>query len=72
MARTITFDIPSQYKLVDLIGEGAYGTVCSAIHKPSGIKVAIKKMILLKIFTNNISDKESISKIYKELIQLNI
>ncbi|CAI4455517.1 BCN_G0021870.mRNA.1.CDS.1 [Saccharomyces cerevisiae] len=44
MARTITFDIPSQYKLVDLIGEGAYGTVCSAIHKPSGIKVAIKKI----------------------------
>ena len=26
-------------------------------------------MILLKIFTNNISDKESISKIYKELIK---
>ncbi|CCD24719.1 mitogen-activated serine/threonine-protein kinase KSS1 NDAI_0D04050 [Naumovozyma dairenensis CBS 421] len=44
MSRTITFDIPSQYQLVDLIGEGAYGTVCSAIHKPSGVKVAIKKI----------------------------
>lgn len=44
MSRTITFDIPSQYQLVDLIGEGAYGTVCSAIHKPTNIKVAIKKI----------------------------
>ncbi|EDO15975.1 hypothetical protein Kpol_499p3 [Vanderwaltozyma polyspora DSM 70294] len=44
MSRTITFDIPSHYQLVDLIGEGAYGTVCSAVHKPSGTKVAIKKI----------------------------
>ncbi|AAS51037.1 ACL191Cp [Eremothecium gossypii ATCC 10895] len=44
MPRTITFDIPSHYKLVDLIGEGAYGIVCSAIHKPTGTKVAIKKI----------------------------
>lgn len=26
------------------MGEGAYGIVCSAIHKPSGRKVAIKKI----------------------------
>lgn len=44
MPRTITFDIPAHYQLVDLIGEGAYGTVCSAVHKPSGTKVAIKKI----------------------------
>lgn len=44
MSRTITFDIPAQYQLIDLIGEGAYGTVCSAIHKPSNVKVAIKKI----------------------------
>ncbi|GMM53826.1 mitogen-activated serine/threonine-protein kinase [Maudiozyma humilis] len=44
MSRTITFDIPSQYQLIDLIGEGAYGTVCSALHKPSNTKVAIKKI----------------------------
>lgn len=44
MSRTITFDIPSQYQLIDLIGEGAYGTVCSAVHKPSNTKVAIKKI----------------------------
>lgn len=44
MPRTITFDIPAQYKLVALVGEGAYGTVCSAVHKPTGIQVAIKKI----------------------------
>lgn len=44
MPRTITFDIPSQYQLLALVGEGAYGTVCSAIHKPTGIHVAIKKI----------------------------
>ncbi len=44
MPRTITYDIPSHYQLVDLVGEGAYGTVCSAIHKPTNTKVAIKKI----------------------------
>ncbi|CCE64886.1 hypothetical protein TPHA_0J00630 [Tetrapisispora phaffii CBS 4417] len=44
MSRTITFDIPTYYQLVDLIGEGAYGIVCSAVHKPSKTKVAIKKI----------------------------
>lgn len=29
---------------MDVIGEGAYGTVCSAVHRPSGQKVAIKKV----------------------------
>jgi len=29
---------------VKLLGQGSYGAVCSAIHKPSGKKVAIKKM----------------------------
>lgn len=28
----------------DVIGEGAYGVVCSAVHKPTGTKVAIKKI----------------------------
>lgn len=44
MPRTITYDIPSHYQLVDLVGEGAYGTVCSAIHEPTNTKVAIKKI----------------------------
>jgi len=29
---------------VKLLGQGSYGAVCSAVHKPTGKKVAIKKM----------------------------
>lgn len=32
------------YECVKLLGQGSYGAVCSAIHKPTGRKVAIKKM----------------------------
>lgn len=34
----------AQYKVSTVIGEGAYGIVCSAVHQPSGRKVAIKKI----------------------------
>ncbi|KAL3232508.1 hypothetical protein RNJ44_04424 [Nakaseomyces bracarensis] len=44
MPRTITFNIPKEYKLVDLVGEGSYGIVCSATHLPSGNRVAIKRI----------------------------
>jgi mitogen-activated protein kinase 1/3 len=30
--------------VLDVVGEGAYGIVCSAVHRPSGRKVAIKKI----------------------------
>ena len=36
--------IGTQYQVLEVIGEGAYGIVCSATHKPSGRKVAIKKI----------------------------
>lgn len=45
MSRKITFDIPEHYQLVDLVGEGAYGTVCSALHLPTNTKVAIKRIL---------------------------
>lgn len=32
------------YEPIKLLGRGSYGAVCSAIHKPTGTKVAIKKM----------------------------
>ncbi|KAG8945008.1 MAP kinase Pmk1 [Tulasnella sp. 424] len=32
------------YRIIDVIGEGAYGVVCSAEHIPSGRRVAIKKI----------------------------
>ena len=34
----------TDYELVKLLGSGSYGQVASAVHKPTGRKVAIKKM----------------------------
>lgn len=43
-SRKISFNVSEQYDIQDVVGEGAYGVVCSALHKPSGQKVAIKKI----------------------------
>ncbi|XP_071945451.1 uncharacterized protein [Antedon mediterranea] len=41
----VNFDLEdTDYKPIENIGTGAYGVVCSAINKNSGIKVAIKKI----------------------------
>lgn len=42
--RALTFQSGPNYEVVDVIGEGAYGVVCSAIHAPSQRRVAIKKI----------------------------
>jgi mitogen-activated protein kinase 1/3 len=42
--RLIVLFIGTQYQVLDVVGEGAYGIVCSAVHRPSGRKVAIKKI----------------------------
>ncbi len=42
--RKVRFNVGSTYTVQDVIGEGAYGVVVSAIHRPSGGKVAIKKV----------------------------
>lgn len=42
--REFSFNVGSRYRVCDVIGEGAYGVVCSAIHRPTGQKVAIKKI----------------------------
>lgn len=41
---TISFNVGSRYRVCDVIGEGAYGVVCSAVHRASGQRVAIKKI----------------------------
>ena len=41
---TLNTVIGTQYQVLDVVGEGAYGIVCSAVHRPSGRKVAIKKI----------------------------
>lgn len=38
------FVVDEKYEYIKLIGQGAYGVVCSALNKESGQKVAIKKV----------------------------
>ncbi|CAB11693.1 Mitogen-activated protein kinase spk1 [Schizosaccharomyces pombe] len=40
----LNFELPEEYEMINLIGQGAYGVVCAALHKPSGLKVAVKKI----------------------------
>ncbi|KAF9267254.1 mitogen activated protein kinase-like protein [Marasmius fiardii PR-910] len=42
--RMTCFIVGNNYQPLDIIGEGAYGVVCSAIHLPSQRKVAIKRI----------------------------
>nr|GAT52927.1 mitogen-activated protein kinase [Mycena chlorophos] len=42
--RKVRFNVGTQYQVLDVVGEGAYGIVCSAVYRPSGRKVAIKKI----------------------------
>ncbi|KAM0714564.1 hypothetical protein Q7P37_009860 [Cladosporium fusiforme] len=43
--RRIPFDVDAeQYAIDKVVGEGGYGIVCSAVHKSSGMHVAIKKI----------------------------
>lgn len=49
LLKTRSFDIKfdlenTDYKRIENIGTGAYGVVCSAIHKKTGDRVAIKKI----------------------------
>lgn len=44
MGKKIIFNISSEFQLKSLLGEGAYGIVCSAIYKPTNEIVAIKKI----------------------------
>ncbi|KAL4064949.1 kinase-like domain-containing protein [Scleroderma yunnanense] len=39
------FDIGPEYDILHSLGEGAYGTVAAALHKPSGRQVAVKKIL---------------------------
>ena len=38
------WEVGEDYECVKILGQGSYGAVCSAIHKASGKKMAIKKM----------------------------
>lgn len=42
--KPVTFNVSDHYKILEIVGQGAYGVVCLAIHQPTGQKVAIKKI----------------------------
>ncbi|CCE83843.1 Piso0_004433 [Millerozyma farinosa CBS 7064] len=44
LPRQISFNVSDHYQILEVVGEGAYGVVCSAIHKPTNQRVAIKKI----------------------------
>ena len=44
MTNNPRFAVGTNYQVLDVVGEGAYGIVCSAVHRASGRKVAIKKI----------------------------
>lgn len=44
MARVEVFNISNDYRVATIIGLGAYGVVCSAIHIPTNTRVAIKRI----------------------------
>lgn len=55
------WEVGSEYECVKLLGQGSYGAVCSATHKPTGKKVAIKKM------TGVFEDEVDCKRILREL-----
>ena len=42
--------IGTQYQVLDVVGEGAYGIVCSAVHRPSRRKVAMSARMCVRVF----------------------
>lgn len=45
LVRNIEFEISTRYRVLNLLGSGSYGVVCSAIDLWTGEKVAIKKFL---------------------------
>lgn len=41
------WDVGKDYDVKKQIGQGSYGNVCEAVHKATGTKVAIKKILNL-------------------------
>ncbi|PAV22002.1 CMGC MAPK kinase [Pyrrhoderma noxium] len=41
----VRFQVGADYRILHILGEGAYGTVAAALHEPTGTQVAIKKIL---------------------------
>jgi mitogen-activated protein kinase 1/3 len=44
MNKFADWKVGPNYEVIKLLGQGSYGAVASALHKPTGAKVAIKQM----------------------------
>ncbi|ODV82026.1 mitogen-activated protein kinase [Suhomyces tanzawaensis NRRL Y-17324] len=44
ITRKVVFNVSQSFKVDRVLGEGAYGIVCLAVHEPTSIPVAIKKI----------------------------
>ena len=55
------WEVGKDYEIKKVIGWGSYGKVAEAIHKPSGRRVAIKKM--LNLFEDVIDTKRLLREI---------
>jgi mitogen-activated protein kinase 1/3 len=64
--------VGKDYEVKKVIGQGSYGNVCEAIHRPTGQKVAIKK--IFNLFEDEIDTKRMLReiKILKHLNHPNI
>lgn len=68
MNKFADWEVGKDYECVKVLGQGSYGAVASAVHKPTGKKVAIKKMT--GVFEDDIDCKRILREIYL-LKQLN-
>jgi mitogen-activated protein kinase 1/3 len=56
------WEVGKQYECLKILGQGSYGAVASAIHKPTGKKVAIKRM--QGVFEDEVDCKRILREIY--------
>lgn len=68
MNKFADWEVGKDYECIKVLGQGSYGAVASAVHKPTGKKVAIKKMT--GVFEDDIDCKRILREIYL-LKQLN-
>jgi mitogen-activated protein kinase 1/3 len=62
MDKFADWEVGKEYECVKILGQGSYGAVCSAIHKPTGKKVAIKRM--QGVFEDEVDCKRILREIY--------
>lgn len=62
MDKFADWEVGKEYECVKLLGQGSYGAVASAVHKPTGKKVAIKRMA--GVFEDEVDCKRILREIY--------